>query len=204
LNWHQQHLPTANLLRVVLASAERTPVTDCYLRGADIIISYGDSPAKKNVRPQMYWRLVDREREDARGIELVLSLETDLLQSDPHARIETTFPCQTVVVLTDRGWEPIGSDEAKLTPPHSKPLVVLQGEPWSYAEMIYPGDFTQCTIQRRNGVCQVTWELFQEHLEKGVIRRARARGVFIQSGDSLAAALAALERFENSPLPLTT
>jgi hypothetical protein len=105
--------------------------------------------------------------------------------------------------VRDIGWESIAGPNKQIHPSKYEPLIVFQRDGWSYAEMVYPGDFTESYIRRSDDGWHTTWDLFPERLEKGVIRRARMRGVFF-AGEDLSTALAAFEHFQASPLPLTT
>jgi len=202
ITWRTQKF-SAQLLGVVFCDfRERSPL-DCYARGTDIVITYNDPPQQKNVRPQVYWRFVNEDRIAAQGFELVLSIETDLLDSDPQVRVESVLPGSSVFARTASGWESIRGSSMRLHASAYAPLIVFQGDTWLYAEMIYPSDFTESTIEHTANGWRTTWDLFPEHLEKGVIRRARMRGVFLV-GDDLSKALTAFEHFQASPLPLTT
>jgi len=202
--WRSQQLPATLLsLKLCALQAKRAPLSDFYVRGTDVVITYGTPPSDKTLRPQIYWRSLDED--SGRGIEFVLSIETDLLDSNPEASVSSWLPGSAAHQhTTSAGWQRITEAGQRIDTANSTPIVVIQNDDWLYAEMIYPSDFTQATIQRSNDGWQTSWNLFPEHLEKGVIRRARLRGMFFSADCDLSATLEALERFQNSPLPLTT
>jgi hypothetical protein len=83
------------------------------------------------------------------------------------------------------------------------------GVEFSYVEMIFPSDFCCASVrwgdtQGQTAKAVLHSELFPESLEKGVIRRARLRGLFVPRADDLVTASQLFAEFAASPPPLTT
>ena len=74
----------------------------------------------------------------------------------------------------------------------------------SYLEMVHPTDFTGVQIATADELPTVRWHVFPERLEKGVIRRARVRGLFLPRDNDLQHAREQIEAFVLSPLALST
>jgi hypothetical protein len=197
-------ISAAGLFRLSL-----TPPSDCetvqesYLRGNDLVITY-QQLSERTVRPQIYWRALADDAQSACGVELQLSVQTDLLQSHPQAHVSSQVPArQAFYSQRDGSWQPV-EQTADLQADVARPLLVIRGEGWSYVEMAFPGDFVRAQIRAEPQQFRSDWELFAEHLEKGVIRRARLRGLFVPPDNDLEVAASQFARFLDSPLPLTT
>jgi hypothetical protein len=81
----------------------------------------------------------------------------------------------------------------------------LVGMPVSYVEIMPAGDFRELAIRYiSDGSCQTSWELFADFLEKGVIRRARMRSVFVPRQNDLEIAETLCREINQQRLPLTT
>jgi hypothetical protein len=205
---------SANLLGVLLGQHIETAPTDAYVRGEDLVVTYAQSIGRA-LRVQVYWRCVSNP--SALVLELQVSVQTDELG------IATPIVAysQMAVVEVRRLIDSAGASFATLSlKPGSVEQLVPQDGPgcllfdppaiaWSYAEMIHPADFQADQIGMHapvEGRLRATLEhrLFPGSLEKGVILRARLRGMFVpQSGAEHAAAVDYLQ-FLRAPLPLTT
>jgi len=76
----------------------------------------------------------------------------------------------------------------------------------SYLEMVHPADFFKAYFERscEGDVLRSRFELFEERLEKGVLRRARASGLLLRHGqDAESAARECYRRWLASAAPLT-
>jgi hypothetical protein len=208
--------PTAQLFRLQLP--RRTvvePVADVYVRQQDLVVTYAQQAAR-SVSPQIYWRRLLSRSTEFLGLEYVLSMQTDRLASQPQCFVSSLFhfPASSYIAalpdMETSPWPPtheIAGEPGKLGPSHCRPCVLLRpaDADWSYVEMLYPGDFTQCQITSDNDLpVLIQWSLFAESLEKGVIRRARLRSFCIprQRDERLVEEL--WGEFLRSPLPLTT
>ena len=72
-----------------------------YVRGGDLVATYHETPNRKR-RGQVYWRLVPLGASIAHDtIELVASMQTSLLDSDPTLEINSHIPANEVLRLAD-------------------------------------------------------------------------------------------------------
>jgi len=146
------------------------------------------------------------------GLELVVSVQTHLLDSDPKLSICSRMEASEVYELTST--DPVHFDSVA-TESHgnhadteSKGLVLtrLEDGKTSYLQMVHPSDWQQTNPSLVNeaekGVL-LRNNLFLERLEKGVIRRARLRGLFLNRQNDLQTAIACYHEFANSAPPLT-
>ena len=176
--------------------AEQLAVSETYIRGCDLVATYTPS-RQRPVRVQIYWRARVSQEIPAAGMEMILSAQTDLLDSNPQVHARSTFqPGQLL------GWN---AQQAACVPecePSNLYLYRPASGKVSYCEMLHSTDFSQVALSHTPP--QLTWSLFPERLEKGVIRRARLAGMFVPRDSDQAASLAAYHAFEAAPLPLTT
>jgi hypothetical protein len=166
-------------------------VTDLYQRGVDLAATYAQSP-ERHFRPQIYWRYLDDDAtgNDVTGLELIVSAQTSLLDSQPKTVIESTLPAGEVLDLSTA----------------MMAACLFRPTAWSvsYCQMMFASDLAQSQLTKQNTLPCLSWQLFHERLEKGVIRRGRIRGMFLprERDSELAAACAAA--FLQSPLVLST
>ncbi len=160
-----------------------------YVRGADLVATYRMSKAYE-ICWQIYWRELAAEEDTIGGIELIVSVQTDLLDSDPRLYVGSRIANSAFVSL-----EPAGALLAR--PPQVS---------FSYLELIHPADFSAVEVTSDGAdppTCASRFHLFDDHLEKGVIRRARLRGLVLPRADDTAMATACYQSFLQSALPLT-
>ena len=75
----------------------------------------------------------------------------------------------------------------------------------AYGEMVHPADVdSEELVTRDEESVELVHHLFAQPLEKGVILRARARGVFAPAEMAKSAVASAYTDFLAAPLPLTT
>jgi hypothetical protein len=184
------------------ASAGATPDTlvDCYQRGLDLVATYAQTP-ERNVRPQVYWRYVEPN-----GLELVLSSQTSLLDSQPLTSLESALPDGEALGLVDGEWSASTLDnwQTDARAPRAnlfRPSVMPEQ---SYLELVHPTDFAGVQLSRADGLLTLRWRLFPEPLEKGVIRRGRVRGYVLPRAKDAEAASKLVEEFARSALVLST
>jgi hypothetical protein len=186
-------------------------ISDCWVRGDDVVAVYAPS-SQRPFSPEIYWRHLSSLPAAATGVELIISVQTKLLDATPESSVSSTVPGAEV------WWLPAPDSESASHTPQLCPatFAVLHGSgpgaflfryqsiPLSYLEMIHPSDFCGATLDgsdRRGGL---QWRLFHESLEKGVIRRARLRGLFVPRDSDLSDAGRHYRDFVASPIPLTT
>lgn len=191
--------PEARLLQVGMPTTnrEQVQVAEAYLRDCDLVATYAPLPPF-TVQPQLYWRLRTSEAHRAVGVELIISVQTSLLFSEP----QTTVSC---------GFPPLGDETAE----HSLVEDELADSPGLLAvptihpdyvlvQIIHPADFHSVERQRRpDRSLHCRTQLFQEHLEKGVIRRARIWSWLLPSDNWRATAGDLSVLVGSEPPPLT-
>lgn len=187
---------------------------EAYVRGADLVATYAKTPPY-HVAPQVYWRATWIAAWNAVKLELVLSVQTDLLDSQPRTTIESGGQATSLWLAEElapgefREWSP-GDPPTFRSSPALPQLYVIRREEagFSYAELVHPSDFVAASIDADLGttgdIFSVRSTLFPERLEKGVIRRARVCGWFLPRENDLAATAELAREFVAEPLPLTT
>ncbi len=188
------------------------PRVEAYIRGNDLVSTY--ESRLPHGAPQIYWRL-HAGSPPAIGVEVVLSMRTELLDSQPLSAVDSMAADvrafhSTSLDATD--FAPVDFDGA----PHrwtsadaATHLFALRSErlKMTYAEMVHPSDFVSAVLSKPEPEID-SWHLksvlFPESLEKGVIRRARICGWFLPAENDLAVAVQLARKFIEEPLPLTT
>lgn len=210
---HQDFLAdtTAVLLKVNAPPVEQPQHSvDAYIRQDDLIATYLGPADPNRVRLQCYWRgLAAVPGGRLGGCELVISVQTDLLDADPSLTVESFLPAANVLRMEHADQPRFVALEPSSSPwsVEASPGVFLfrPRRQWSYLEMVYPSDFARAQIVAQSPPAwRLTSSLFPESLEKGVIRRGRIRGIFLPREEDETIALAAYREFVASPLPLTT
>jgi hypothetical protein len=192
------------------------PSVDRYVRSGDLVVTYADQPAPA-MRTQVYWRACAHQRDGAiAALELVVSVQTDLVDSRPTLSVRSQLVAAEAYRLTDpeRGafagivpalGEPAPDDDADVPQCY---LFRLPGRQYSYAEMVQPPDARQSHwdgwLQGADYRLQLRHELFPQQLEKGVILRARVLGVLVDRQDDKARTAAHWASFLRDELPLAT
>lgn len=190
-----QPLTGLTLLGVPLAGDRPTAtVVDHYIRGRDLVASYAPTTAER-LHPQIYWRVLDTHElpEGACGLELIVSMRTDLLDSHPRLTTTSQLPAGELLSAGDL--------------PPGLFLARPSGASYSYVEMLHPSDYAASPDKGGKEVnakgMQLHFSLFPERLEKGVIRQSRLQAIFVPRASDLADAQAAQRRFAATPPPLT-
>ena len=188
--------------------------TEAYVRGIDLVAVYEESESWP-VRLDALWRATPPEEPGGliAAVDLVLSVRTSLLESRPELAVSSTMPVGQLLRLSGAG----PSDHDTLTVPPDLPLAVEPAEgpgclvfrlghgDLSYAEMVHPADFRHAALGRaghQGELVRVVHRLFQQPLEKGVILRARLRGVWLPRRDDVRLAAQQYEAFAAAEPPL--
>lgn len=133
-------------------------------------------------------------------IELVYSIQTDLLDTQPRPIV--------VSRLSGSAIEIFGSSDGKLQPDKTESEIIAclirGGERWTLVTVM-PSDHASFSVQRESEGSgetsfELKWELAADFLEKGVIRRFRAFSAFGTDRELL---LDAALAFYDSEIPLT-
>ena len=194
------------------AADARQPLSEGYVRGDDLTAVYHESPGWP-VQVDALWRAIRPSAGQTllAAVDLIVSVRTGLLSSRPGMAVCTAAPGEEAFRLADLSGPQY--DRPDLTPggavaiePAAGPgcLVFRITSTVSYVEMIHPADFhrDQLRAAPRGGSLEWRHRLFPETLEKGVILRARVRGVFLPRQDDLASAAAHYAAFAAAEPPL--
>jgi len=214
------------ILQLGLPIADAARSVDHYVRGSDLIATYEET-AGRPLRAQIYWRAASRRVDSSAtsappgAIELVTSVQTGLLDSDPRMATQTLVSATEVFELSDADSGAFSkldgvSAETEYNPTGATAcfLVRLPLRVWSYAEMVHPLDAQASTVGMAfrpsndfagsGSVWRLRHELFLQRLEKGVILRARVLGLFLSRDDDMRAAAERYAAFCAEEPPLTT
>jgi hypothetical protein len=205
-----QLLTDARLLAAQFAETEpnaEQPLADSFIRGNDLVLTYAPTPTRP-VRMQVYWRaFAETDAPQCAGaVEMQVSVQTNLLDAWPALILKTDL-ANTVIA-------PVDCDSAPESLMPMQSAAVRSGADcwlchprdagWSYVEMAHPADVERAELQHSAARAELSHYLFHDSLEKGVILRARARGIFVPTTGDEATARNLYERFLAAPLPLTT
>ena len=208
-------------LRILQVVAPFQPATDEsrveeYIRANDLVATYPQTD-QRNVRAQLYWRHLSlpRQAPRAHGCDLIVSLQTSLLDSSPGLSTASELPVVETLRMRDKDGiqftelcantaTPVTLDRDSGT---SLVLCRLPTHEVSYAEMVHPSDFQSIRFRSVNGDerrVEISFHASAGQLEKGVIRRIRIRGIFLpREGDQTLAAECYAD-LKSAPPPLTT
>ena len=211
--WQGSPIPGARLLQVHRPRAEAVQqLVDAYVRGPDLIAAY-ESRLGGAVAMQLAWRFRDWADLGLAGLELIVSVQTDLLDDDPELALASELPCCEVWQAGDSQATTLrragGSEPDSRGPCLGAGLFAYRftNSPGSYLEMLQPTDLgrADCEPGTAPGTVRSRWRLFEERLEKGVIRRARACGLLcLHSPPDDAVAGECYRRWLASETPLST
>ncbi len=187
-----QHALAACIFQIQpTADAQPVEIIDSYTRGEDLVVTYAETE-QRPVRQQVYWRAFTEPLPGGPivGIDLIISMQTSLLYSDPTLNVVSEFPSGSIVHVMEC---------ATLL------LHRPDGLAGSVAQCVDPADCEQAELApSESGGVIARYRLFDPGLEKGVIRRARLRTIFLSRAEDELQALAAYEIFAASAPPLTT
>ena len=166
-------------------------IIDQYTRGEDLVVSYSQTESRP-VSLHVYWRasIWAMSLGNVPGVDLIVSRQTDLLDSDPSL--------QVVSELSSARCVNTGGAAAKMLvrPENQSSSLLLAAHPADCEdiEINSPGDETT----------RIAFELFRPGLEKGVIRRARLRLAFLPREGDEQLASECYASLATAPPPLTT
>jgi len=172
-------------------------LVDQYVRGDDLVATYltpgKPSASRKDLKltDQVYWRHIQPSTNGPwHDIELVISLQTDLLGIAPRVKLTTSLQDGNVFLVKDAWHKPVlepVTESVSIAGADTTAVLVQSHESgWSYLQSLYYMDNASCEkteFKFSAGRVQIKSFLFVEHLEKGVIRRLRARGAFCDTTD---------------------
>jgi hypothetical protein len=212
-------LADAELLAVAFPSSAKGEARcsfECHQRGRDLIAAYHESLSWP-VCVDTVWRAIRPAEASGMlgGVDLIASVRTALLDTWPELAVRSRVSAVEVMRLADAEaarFEPCGGipDSECVVDSAAGPCLFvfrLPGLPFSYAEMTHPADFQGTVLAPSRdaaAVVETRHRLFAEHLEKGVILRARVRGVVLERAQDLQAAAACYAEFAAADPPLGT
>lgn len=200
------------------------PIEDCYVRGRDLVAVYAESP-QHPLRYVLYWRALGEEQlcGAAAGLDIVVSVQTSILDATPAAFLGSDVSAETVFRLTEPEhiWTPVAPCHLGTAPDAAGGasrgdtlLCDLDGSDWSYAEMIHPRDQMpgdELALDHPPSpdapaaapLVRTSHRVLGLRLEKGVLLRARLRAILAPRQSARDVALASRAQFHRAELPLT-
>ena len=190
------------------------PVEDHYVRGADLIVTYGEA-VHSPVHPQVYWRIVDDvAASDLIVVDTIVSNQTQLLDTDPRMMIACTLSGDAWLLasgdIAPSSFRPIltpghATVSVPVSPPGCAVITRLKDVPWSYGQIFRAADLLDATLSRneREQTTRLSVQFFGARLEKGVIRRACNCGVLVPRDRDIELAAKHFDRLLQSAPPLT-
>ena len=158
LQFANESLAEVRILRWQPDANDPRPLTfaDAYLRGRDLVATYAAVPPDQ-VQPQIYWRAVEEPAFGAAGVELIVSVQTSLLDSRPQSAATSEIGLGEIWQLLDPiegsfaylalDSQPLIFDDATQLAPSL--LVIRPADAqYSYAEMIHPTDFFSVALEQ--------------------------------------------------------
>lgn len=183
--------------------------TDTYLRGTDLIACYENTAHQ--VRLQVYWRALPATEHAIGGVELVVSVNTECWVREPRLQVGSQVRANEVRLVTDHETPSrhlaVADTWTETSGNLGGALLYRSPEQPTFLEMIDPGEYTRLTLAPATtpdgDKVSSRFRVFEDRLEKGVIRRVRLRGLFLPRQSDTTAALACYRAFRESELPLT-
>ena len=167
------------LFAIEISSGALGEPADCYIRGTDLVVTYPPQPSDP-VATQVYWREVPEASDALLALELIVSRQTHLLDSDPRIFVTSEIPAEAAWRLGGtagaaqslQSLEPTELHLIESPQPGAFLLQQPEGE-LSWGVLVHPSDFRTARCKADGPQIRLSCELFQERLEKGVIRRGR-------------------------------
>lgn len=165
---------------------------DCFTRGNDLIAYYDPQPSWP-IGLELHWSAA-ASASSQRQLDLQISAQTPLLDCNPRIDVLCELTAGEVLRIAAGAADSI--DLADISAAASAATLCRPAESsYSLLLMVHPTDYCTGQLTRRDGAIALRQALFTEHLEKGVIRRARLRCLLLDRADDLAVAARELERF---------
>lgn len=176
------------------------PLAERYPRGSDLIVAYEQSDAFP-FRATLYWRAVDVSTSlTAVAVDLIVSVQTNLLDLTPQLRTISRLKGAEALTVPLEGRDGRGAETAE----GGCVAFRLAELATTYVEMIHPSDWRGVETKEEGDCVELRWPLVGHFMEKGVIRRLRVRGIFLQGTPDDGVIHDLYAQFASSPPPLTT
>lgn len=189
-------------------------LAEAYVRAGDLVATYLTEPAWP-YRPQIYWQtdVLSGIPQVLASLSLIVSIQTDLLDTRPRLGVASQVPADELVHVAVNGQghsaQSLTIAKSYVLEPDAKFLclvVRLPGGETSYVECAPASDFRELRASSADDEAReakLEWQLFDEFLEKGVIRRARVHAFFLPREDDVRLAAECARALATRPLPLT-
>jgi hypothetical protein len=183
------------------SESESESVADCYARRDDLVVTYHQGKLR-TVQPQI--RIGVLEAASDFVVQLIISMQTDLLESEPGTRVVSAFEGGELLMRCADAWrstaEPGDSHTNAFL--HRPADLRSADSDCSFFQLLHSSDLSS-SVQGHSPL-RAEFQLLSESLEKGVIRRARIMAGWISSkGDLETADRYSRQLAEASP-PLAT
>jgi hypothetical protein len=213
LRFHGQLFTALAVELPTLTDTQATTALEAWVRGNDLVATYSQRQ-DRHTRGQMYLRAQQylNAGSAAPAIELITSVQTSLLDSDPSLNVRSRIAARDILRLTEIATNramPIERNDDQqhfLAAPAEIACFIfrLNGGQSSYVEMVHPADFNHSVLRRLpSGETELSHRLFAGRLEKGVILRSRVRALLVPSENDAALASACYADFATSEPVLT-
>jgi hypothetical protein len=216
LQFGDQHLSSTRLLGVEsTAACGDMHLQDCYVRGDDLVAQY--RAAHLPLHLHVYWRsqAVSAPASRAVMLETLISVHTELLDSDPTVGVYCAVSSDAMDVFCEPGDPaPRAYSAADLGSSTRVPVGLagaaiafhLQPSPLVFAQWFAGADVCQATLRSDlpGGDVTSTIAFFRGRVEKGVIRRCHVQAIL---GDGVNMPRMLHDRWSGmltAPPPLTT
>ena len=189
----------------VESSNPNEQLADLYIRGDDLIAKYQSSDDQFD--RELYWRVPNLDLpEGAFALEMIYSLQTDLLEANPNPRIISELKARQVEYWSAVGDALAGELEWKQQEKADgcQMITAKLSDETRLAVAVYPNDLMVMEFAEIDGETILTCRLNAEFLEKGVIRRTRMFAMCAAGEVSDADMIKVAQEFLDSDLPLTT
>ena len=189
----------------VETSSGNEQLADLYIRGDDLIAKYRSSDDQFD--RELYWRVPDLNLPTgAFALEMIYSLQTDLLETNPNPRIISELKALEVGYWSAIG-DPLVGDlkwKQQETADGCQMITAKLSDETRLTVAVYPNDLMVMEFAELGGETVLTCRLNAEFLEKGVIRRTRMFAMCAASNVSDEDMINVAQEFLDSDLPLTT
>ncbi|QDS97384.1 hypothetical protein [Adhaeretor mobilis] len=188
--------------------------TEAYARGNELVATYAPT-VDHPVGFQVYWE-VQNEDGEAVVVDVTVSVQTPLLETYPKVLVRSTVDC------VDCKFHPSNASDEEQAPAAGEEWIVLQRgfslvelpsaedeNSVFYAEMVHPTDFLDWRQSSAGDAeSRTQWRMCDHFMEKGVIRRLRARALFtistLENRAPYSIAKQELQELATEQPPLTT
>lgn len=202
-----RELPEAAVLGVVLpwpSEPEAVGLAEAYVRGGDLVAVYRSASLALEV--DVCWQAVASVVPiAATALKLRVSVRGERGQSQPELALQSVLPCPQVWRLTSAADVHFVAGEQGTLRRDEGPGCLLGRLPAgerSYVEMVHPTSVGDTALERTGQGLVLRHRVFAAALEKGVMLRAWACGLFLPRAQDMFLAATAFTEFADTEPPL--